>query len=642
MGRFISQAGVDFETRPMVVVNASAPPDPKELNYDVLLQFVNLVSMLVLMKGVLFLEAPNIIQSIPQSPVFFIRHVTGASILSHAGTCTKLARIDSPTQPTPLLAHSMIVDIKHRASPTEWVAPVERAQSPTVSFDLYDDDDNSTIQVLPNELLTEIFRWTVGDASITVPQPSELDQFYAQSTVVIPLLISHVCRRWRYLAIATVWNRFQFFNPRWLSTYSLSHLEEVATHFLTLIPPSRRFEIQVLVDGEMPRGAFQSFVVGNAGRITGADLELTEEDLDTFWHLPEATFPVLRRLRLTFVASMDCDSAPTPEDSTTLSALAPHLTSFSYTAWDGEVDAFEFGLNFDQLQELELCARISEESAYELLPSITKIQSLALAIEANPYMEWHLGSRDEDEPDDHLDQVISVPDLLSTRSTETSDEDVITFEALTHLDMTFPCYEQLVTFIEQAKPLPLTSLTLRNNAVNGDNDPDIYNQGFHEAFLSWFSRYEIKLTCLKLYEMHNMSTEHFTAILSAHPQLAELSITRCFGTFWSIFTEAHAHDIRLLPNLTSFACTAFGRIRVDGLIAFISGHCSDSWPGARLQQVDFEPAFAITYRGSDRRGTERAGDRLLSAASAWHNQAGVQVTITCGSMEDRHAFTGHD
>lgn len=33
----IFQAGVDFETRPMVVVNASAMPDPREVNYDLLL-----------------------------------------------------------------------------------------------------------------------------------------------------------------------------------------------------------------------------------------------------------------------------------------------------------------------------------------------------------------------------------------------------------------------------------------------------------------------------------------------------------------------------------------------------------------------------------------------------------------------------
>ncbi|KAJ7643694.1 hypothetical protein FB45DRAFT_280069 [Roridomyces roridus] len=35
--RLIFQAGVDFETRPMVVVNASGLPDPKEVNYDLLL-----------------------------------------------------------------------------------------------------------------------------------------------------------------------------------------------------------------------------------------------------------------------------------------------------------------------------------------------------------------------------------------------------------------------------------------------------------------------------------------------------------------------------------------------------------------------------------------------------------------------------
>ncbi|KAF7306821.1 Rho GTPase-activating protein 8 [Mycena indigotica] len=37
ISRMIFQAGVDFETRPMVVVNASALPDPKECNYDLLL-----------------------------------------------------------------------------------------------------------------------------------------------------------------------------------------------------------------------------------------------------------------------------------------------------------------------------------------------------------------------------------------------------------------------------------------------------------------------------------------------------------------------------------------------------------------------------------------------------------------------------
>ncbi|KAF9783417.1 Rho GTPase activation protein [Thelephora terrestris] len=37
MGRLIYQAGVDFETLPMVVMNASALPDPREVNYDQLL-----------------------------------------------------------------------------------------------------------------------------------------------------------------------------------------------------------------------------------------------------------------------------------------------------------------------------------------------------------------------------------------------------------------------------------------------------------------------------------------------------------------------------------------------------------------------------------------------------------------------------
>ncbi|KAJ3903086.1 hypothetical protein F5879DRAFT_961223 [Lentinula edodes] len=37
MAKLIFQAGVDYETRPMVVINASALPDPREINYDLLL-----------------------------------------------------------------------------------------------------------------------------------------------------------------------------------------------------------------------------------------------------------------------------------------------------------------------------------------------------------------------------------------------------------------------------------------------------------------------------------------------------------------------------------------------------------------------------------------------------------------------------
>lgn len=38
MGKVIFQAGVDFETRPMVIISASALPDPQEVSYDLLLQ----------------------------------------------------------------------------------------------------------------------------------------------------------------------------------------------------------------------------------------------------------------------------------------------------------------------------------------------------------------------------------------------------------------------------------------------------------------------------------------------------------------------------------------------------------------------------------------------------------------------------
>ncbi|KAG6864402.1 hypothetical protein C0991_009853 [Blastosporella zonata] len=44
--KMIFQAGVDFETRPMVVVNASALPDPQEVSYDLLLSLSRILSYL--------------------------------------------------------------------------------------------------------------------------------------------------------------------------------------------------------------------------------------------------------------------------------------------------------------------------------------------------------------------------------------------------------------------------------------------------------------------------------------------------------------------------------------------------------------------------------------------------------------------
>lgn len=45
MGKMIFQAGVDYETRPMVVLCASALPDPRYVDYDLLLSYVCLLAL---------------------------------------------------------------------------------------------------------------------------------------------------------------------------------------------------------------------------------------------------------------------------------------------------------------------------------------------------------------------------------------------------------------------------------------------------------------------------------------------------------------------------------------------------------------------------------------------------------------------
>ncbi|KAK7018235.1 hypothetical protein R3P38DRAFT_2784075 [Favolaschia claudopus] len=465
-----------------------------------------------------------------------------------------------------------------------------------------------------------------------------------QQLLIPSLVISHVCRRWRYLVIATVWSHFTFFHhPRWLS-YPLSHLEEVVNHFLTRIPPTRPLDIQLLMDGETPPGSVASFVFGNRERLSGAELELGEEDLREFWRLGEGegVFPVMRRLKITFVEGKDEeDGGPEPEEGrTSVSRMAPRLTSFSYTAWEGDVDPFVFGLDFERLEELELCATVLEEGIYTLLPRLAEIRTLGLVIDAQPYEEWHLGSRDEDAQTDHLDQVIQLPPSLWTPSYERPESETITIESLTHLDVTFANYEQLITFLHRVRLPALTSLTIRNNAANGTNDPDVYNQGFHDAFLSWFRRCATQRTRLELYEIRNFSAENFTGILDSHLDLTDLKISCCFGNFWNVFAS-QSNNVALLPNLALFSCSAFSRNHVDDLIAFIGSRSSNTWVGAaRLKQVDLRPAFWIEYKGSSQRRQERMGDsRLLNAAKDWHQQ-GVEVVIACGSAEYPREYNG--
>ncbi|KAK6988170.1 hypothetical protein R3P38DRAFT_3444725 [Favolaschia claudopus] len=296
--------------------------------------------------------------------------------------------------------------VERRASPTQWPGDAEPAQAPSVEVQLQQPgvyNDTSAIRIIPTELLTEILRLAVGDTPIFIPAPTYTTpaNLPPQQLLIPSLVISHVCRRWRYLAIATVWSHFTFFHhPRWRS-YPLSRLEEVVSHFLTRIPPTRPLEIQLLMDGETPPGSVASFVLGNRERLAGAELELGEDDLREFWRLGEGegVYPVMRRLKITFVeeeGEEEEDGGPAPEEGRTrVSRMAPRLTSFSYTAWEGDVDPFAFGLDFERLEELELRARVPEEGIYALLPRLAEIRRLGMGIDAQPYEEWRLGRRDE-------------------------------------------------------------------------------------------------------------------------------------------------------------------------------------------------------------------------------------------------------
>ncbi|PPR07768.1 hypothetical protein CVT24_003718 [Panaeolus cyanescens] len=86
LGKMIFQAGVDFETRPMVVLNASALPDPDIVSYDLLL--TRILSYLNLY--VLFSLAGAII-----SPKFF-RKLTYITTLSELALHVPITQIDIP------------------------------------------------------------------------------------------------------------------------------------------------------------------------------------------------------------------------------------------------------------------------------------------------------------------------------------------------------------------------------------------------------------------------------------------------------------------------------------------------------------------------------------------------------------------
>ncbi|KAG9227227.1 hypothetical protein CCMSSC00406_0004234 [Pleurotus cornucopiae] len=98
IGRMIFQAGVDFETRPMVVLNASALPDPKEVSYDLLLSrilgyldlYVESDYTVVFFAAVLFSLAGAII-----SPKFF-RKLEYTNTLTELAQHVPLTQIDIP------------------------------------------------------------------------------------------------------------------------------------------------------------------------------------------------------------------------------------------------------------------------------------------------------------------------------------------------------------------------------------------------------------------------------------------------------------------------------------------------------------------------------------------------------------------
>ncbi|KAK7028715.1 hypothetical protein R3P38DRAFT_3190336 [Favolaschia claudopus] len=525
-------------------------------------------------------------------------------------------------------------------------------------------NDTAPFDLLPNEILIEILHYAVGTAAITLPF---LSDFYLENSLALPVRVSHVCRRWRHLAIATLWNRFDLFDSCRRVSYppSAYRLLVMSTHFLNLIPQTSNLTLQLTTpDYCIPSSMLDIAFTHCASRLTSLSWDSKiPAAAEHFWNLPSNALPLLDHIGIThrecpaFLNDSNEFYYPSRKSNYSLARIAPRLTSFEFAIHERQqrraVDPFRFGLNFTQMRKLSFRADVPEKFIYALLSETPGIQSFTVGsqlacdddcgnndswVENNIY-EWRLQqeiSAEGTNPSRYYRLDRAAEDL---HSATTSD---ITFPPLTlaeltslELGYTNGDYQTPITFFTLLNSPALKTLTLYRNTEHAYSEVRqgvqyITAQTIHLALLSWFSRCHIRLTKLNLSNLSTLSGRQLRELFDAQKGLEDLELNNCFGTFW----DTLGSDRESLPSLRTFSCRGFGRIRVGAILNFIEARTEG---GTRLDSVCLATGFRFRTKWAAVLEEEK---RLVGAVKRWRGKGVDALLVTTAGRLGRAGYTG--
>ncbi|KAK6969158.1 hypothetical protein R3P38DRAFT_3505304 [Favolaschia claudopus] len=538
-------------------------------------------------------------------------------------------------------------------------------------------NNTSPFNLLPNEILIEILHYAVGTSAIPLPILTDWDPYLGNS-LALPVLVSHVCRRWRHLAIATLWNRFDLFDSCRIVSYPTSayRLLVMSTHFLDLIPQTTNLSLQLTTpDYCIPSSMLDIAFTHCASRLTSLswDSEIPAA-ADQFWNLPSNTLPLLNHIGITHRENPtfpDTNNShelyyPPYKSNYSLARIAPRLTSFEFAMHQRQrrrrVDPFRFGLNFTQMRQLSFCADIPEKFIYALLSEAPAIQRFAVGrqleceddwfrvdnndscVENNIY-EWRLQqeiSAEGTDPSRYNRLEIMAEGLHSILTYEITAPP-LTVAELTSLELGYTDrhYQTPIRFFTRVNAPALKTLTLHRN----DNDPayasilgvefrELHAQTLHFALLGWFTRCNIRLTKLDLCNLSSLSGRQLRELFDAQKGLEELELNKCFGTFWDTLDS----DRESLPSLRAFCCRGFRRVRVGAVVNFIEARSwNDAEGGTRLGSVCLATGFRFRTKWAAVLEEEK---RLVGAVKRWRGRSVDVLLVTTAGRLGRSGYTG--
>ncbi|KAK7026381.1 hypothetical protein R3P38DRAFT_1041511 [Favolaschia claudopus] len=403
---------------------------------------------------------------------------------------------------------------------------------------------------LPNEISTMIFIWAVenADSIKTHPRANRIPLSrhqarglrYWQDSIID---IGQVNRRWRNLARARLWQRFDVeFGDE--DDYPI-----VLELLLQLLGQPGHpnncwsLELELNCSERMPHRVLKDVVIPYGRQIRVLDIIVDDHHLRTFFHLPPDTFPQLDRL--TFLCQMENPEEEWhvchPDDTTRtpMEQLAPRLSSFaiSITNWvfcSGKIDPLALGLNLPAMRSLEIRIPVPEESLYRMLPLLDSLERCAFHLDVHASAE-HYSFDESDDEEGNVSGIWPIADdddapldhESNPAQPRPTDETRIVLASITHLELVFSRYASVTAFLLRFHLPALISFTLNHQ---GESYYSENHNTFHTSFMEYFRRFGIRLTRLKLINVYDMYAEQLMDLLEHHRNF-ELELVHCQGNF---------------------------------------------------------------------------------------------------------------